>query len=296
MSSTKFTAMQFTWLHQINEDVELPASAVKVALQLTRHFNEKDGGRAFPGYESLAEGCEPYTKDIGISERAVIRSIRLMHERGHLRVEWGKPGRGYPNQYWMIIKPALVQVLGAGKPASVAAVKPASVAIKPALAQENLLKNLEGIPKKEYPHRGEREEEASLALGDPLPARGGLNGHAPGFKSAPSFPSEESKPATSKQATKKASKQQAAAAATAAPMTAYDELRAIWQRGHISDERADRRAEDRRAYDRACRKAAPDQIFAAALKTVQAADARRLLCGGLGTPVCTWARYRQERP
>jgi hypothetical protein len=116
MSSKEFAAQTFKWLYQVNWDADLMPVDVKVAVQLTRHFNEDDGGRAFPGYETIAEGCkaddgrEAYTKSIGVSEHTVIRSVRRMSQRGHLRVEWGAPGRGRPNQYWMILKPARVQV------------------------------------------------------------------------------------------------------------------------------------------------------------------------------------------
>jgi hypothetical protein len=246
--TSKFTAMQFTWLHQINEDIELPASDLKVALQLTRHFNEKEGGRAFPGYETLAEGCEPYTKDIGVSEHTVIRSVRRLQERGHLWVEWGKPGRGHPNQYWMIIKPASVQVSDAVKPASVSARKPASAAIKPAPVQENLLMNLEGVPKKEHPPG--REREASLALStSPDPGGTRLNGAPPDSAS----PSEE-----------KQSKKEPASGGTTV-VTDYGELRRAWPRPWMDDDAA-----DRRAFDQACRKASAGEIIRGALAYVQA--------------------------
>jgi hypothetical protein len=248
--TSKFTAMQFTWLHQINEDIELPASDLKVALQLTRHFNEKEGGRAFPGYETLAEGCEPYTKDIGVSEHTVIRSVRRLQERGHLRVEWGKPGRGHPNQYWMIIKPASVQVSDAVKPASVSARKPASVSIKPAPVQENLLKNLEGVPKKEHPPGREREAELALSTA-PDPGGTRLNGAPPDSASAPS---EERKQARKKEP-----------AADATVVSDYAELRKAWPRPWMDDDAA-----DRRAFDQACRKALAGEIIQGALAYVQA--------------------------
>jgi len=96
--STEFTAKTFRWLHQLNADADLLPVDMKVAVQLTRHFREKDqDGRAYPGCKTIGDA-------IGLSERTVDRSVRRMHARGHLRVVWGTPGRGHPNQYWMVEK------------------------------------------------------------------------------------------------------------------------------------------------------------------------------------------------
>ena len=98
MGSKEFTAQQFRWLHQINGDAELEAVDLKVALQLTRHFDEDDqDGRAFPSYKYIGD-------KIKVPRPTVIRSIQRLHEYGHLRVVWGSAGRGHPNQYWMIEK------------------------------------------------------------------------------------------------------------------------------------------------------------------------------------------------
>jgi Helix-turn-helix domain len=104
MSSKEFTALTFAWLHQVNQDAGLLPIDTKVCLQLTKHFNEKDeGGRAWPSYKTIGEA-------VGVSEQTVIRSVHRVHSRGHLRVVWGKAGRGHPNQYWMIVKPPPVEV------------------------------------------------------------------------------------------------------------------------------------------------------------------------------------------
>jgi hypothetical protein len=98
MSSKEFTAQQFRWLHQINGDAELLATDLKVALQLTRNFNEDDqDGRAFPSYLNICTGTK-------LSRYIVIHSIRRLEARGYLRVVWGSVGRGHPNQYWMAEK------------------------------------------------------------------------------------------------------------------------------------------------------------------------------------------------
>ena len=111
MGSKEFSKKTFKWLYQLNADFELWAVCTKVGVQLTAHFNEEDqDGRAFPSCKYIADV-------IGVSEKTVIRAVRRMQAREHLRVIWGVPGRGHPNQYWMIIKPAPTQVLGAKKPA-----------------------------------------------------------------------------------------------------------------------------------------------------------------------------------
>jgi len=96
--TTKFTAQTFAWLRQVNTDRHLLAIDLKVAVELTRYFREKDqGGRAYPAAKTLADA-------IGLSERSVRRSIdRLLHA-GHLYVIPGKPGRGCSAQYWMLEK------------------------------------------------------------------------------------------------------------------------------------------------------------------------------------------------
>lgn len=98
MSSTEFTAKIFRFLHQVNADVELEHVDVRVALRLSHYFREDDkDGRAFPS-------CKTIGADIGLHETTVLRAIKRLHGQGHLRVIWGKPGRGHPNQYWMLEK------------------------------------------------------------------------------------------------------------------------------------------------------------------------------------------------
>src|SRR5262245_36203089 len=128
MSTKQFTAQTFAWLRLLKADHDLTALAVGV--QLTEHFNEKEGGQARVGYRFIADA-------LGVTESTVVRAVRRMHERGRLRVYWGQPGRGHPNHYWMVIKPAPAQVLEPGKPA------PENLRQrqrKPVLAQQNHLK------------------------------------------------------------------------------------------------------------------------------------------------------------
>jgi hypothetical protein len=167
MSSKAFTLKTFTFLHQVNHNPELPSSDLAVCLELSCYFNEDDqDGRAWPGCKTIGDA-------IGLSETTVIRSVRRLEKHGHIRVIWGTQGRGHPNQYWMIVKPAPAQVLEPEKPAPVQGRKPASVTRKPAPVQENLLKN--HIGDQEVPNMCEssdrQEPIGSLAGGDPPPLR-----------------------------------------------------------------------------------------------------------------------------
>jgi Helix-turn-helix domain len=164
MSSKAFTAKVFRWLHQVNTDLTLPASAIKVAVYLCSYFNEAEGGVAWPACMTIAAA-------IGLSEHTVIRAVRLLEAHRHLRIKWGKQGRGCSNRYWMVEKdphqgelfeettpqpakvfeeekPAPTQVLTPEKPAFEEVVKPAPASRKPAPAsrkpapvQEILSKN-----------------------------------------------------------------------------------------------------------------------------------------------------------
>ena len=93
--SRAFAAQKFSWLERVTRDHDLRSIDVQVASALARYFTEKDqGGRAYPAYKTLGS-------DIGSTEYIVIGAVRRLHARGHLRVTWGKAGRGHVNQYWM---------------------------------------------------------------------------------------------------------------------------------------------------------------------------------------------------
>jgi hypothetical protein len=65
MSTTKFTANVFRWLHQVNRDASLCATDASVALELSTYFNEKIAkGRAWPGYRTIGDA-------IGVHETTV---------------------------------------------------------------------------------------------------------------------------------------------------------------------------------------------------------------------------------
>jgi hypothetical protein len=254
MSSKQFTAKTFSFLHQVNRSPRLKKIDVAVCLELTVYFRESDqDGRAWPGCKTIADA-------IGVSETTVIRSVRRIEAEGHLRVVWGCRGRGHPNQYWMVLKPAPVKVSEAGKPASATPRKPAPVKIKPAPVQENLLKNQEGVSK-ETPSLGERDEV--LSHFDDDGGGGRLAGAAPEVL-------EEGNPTKDE---------------------SFAELRAIWAvRPWLDDPEA-----ERRAWDRAiARDADPNEILDAGRATVAAADAPRFL-----PPLARWLDregYRKPPP
>src|SRR5262245_8706784 len=110
VTTKQFTAQTFAFLHQVNGNAELAGSDLKIAPALTRAFHKEACRRAYPSYETLAN-------DAAMSEHTAIRAVRRLEQHGHLRVVWGTPGRGHPNQYWMIVKPAPVQVSAPRKPA-----------------------------------------------------------------------------------------------------------------------------------------------------------------------------------
>jgi hypothetical protein len=115
VSSKRFTKKIFDWLYQIKADRELPPSAALFALQLITHFNEKRGGVCWAS-------CQTIGDSIGMHESTAVRLYHLFERRGHLKVEWGKQGKGHSNRCWMIIqKPAPAQVSGDTKTCTSAA-------------------------------------------------------------------------------------------------------------------------------------------------------------------------------
>jgi hypothetical protein len=172
MASKQFTASIFAWLHQINRGRYL-AIDVKVALALTQHFNEADqGGRAFPSYKTIGGA-------IGMSEHSVIRSVERLRKGGELRVIPGRPGRGHPNQYWMIVKPAPAQVFETGKPATAPAGKPANAPPKTCTAaQENQRNQIPEGERLGAPPSGGRESAPAAREDQSLERGGRLDGAA----------------------------------------------------------------------------------------------------------------------
>jgi hypothetical protein len=165
MSSKAFTAKTFAFLHGVNTNTKLRASDLKVAMAWTWYFNEEEGGQA-------RVGCKTVGDRIGLSESTVVRSLHRLEAHGHIRVVWGKQGRGHPNHVWMVVKPAPEQVSEAEKPAPAPTRKPAGVPRKPAAVQENLLKNHHIGGSKEPPNMEGERDSIVLAHDSTPPDRG----------------------------------------------------------------------------------------------------------------------------
>jgi hypothetical protein len=270
MASKAFTAKTFTWLRQINRGRYL-AIDLKVALELTTYFNERDqDGRAFPSYKTIGDA-------IGVSEQTVIRSIERMRAHGDLHVTPGKAGRGHPNQYWMVVKPAqktstVTQVFDEQK-------KPPSGAKKTSKAvQENPCKNpnADGECLRTPPSVGERVRTSCESI-SPDPGRAALEGAAAGSVSSHG-PTARPSPGKEQQAT---DEENAGLSHGTANLDVLDHawhmLRELWQRGHVSDSTPCALAIAKRAFFRACESAEPADILAGARATVAVCDAPRYL-------------------
>jgi hypothetical protein len=256
-----FTRKTFVFLRQVNRNPNLRATDTKVGVQLTDHFNINDGGRAFPSCKKIGEKA-------GLSEATVIRSIRRLVAEGHLKVVWGRPGRGHPNQYWMVIKPSSAQVSPSDR-------KQTTKDLKPAPVQENhklLLKKKLGensasrffnveraadaaLDLKEEAFRKKQEKNSIAKLGSTL--RPSMLRPNPDF--------EKTVAACYCKNTKLGS--------ALLPNPDFETLQAIWCRPWPDDEVA-----DRLAFERAITAgAATTEILEAAKCWVAAADAPRFL-------------------
>jgi hypothetical protein len=160
--SKRFTAQIFRWLDQVNADAELPATALKVCVELAGCFREaKNGGMAWPGLQTIAD-------TIGKSKATVLNAIRMLEQRGHLKVQYGHPGAGHSNHYWMLEK---------GQPANLSA-QPKKVRKKGQPANLNLLTPpSEEEPKGSSSSGGERERPSAFV--SPPPGAGAFAGPAP---------------------------------------------------------------------------------------------------------------------
>ena len=275
-----FAARTFAWLRQINRGKYL-AIDVKVAVELTEYFTEKDqGGRAYPGYKTIGDA-------IGVSEQTAIRSIDRLRNGGDLYVIPGKPGRGYPNQYWMILKDApktsaVKEVLESQKTSIRDSQKTSIRDNKTSIAvEENHLRTT--LERKCYalPSPGEREtfavaNDSSPPGGDP-PANAGPRQERPQSTEVqikPESPIERSHPV--ERATERS----------------FAALRALWARGWPVDDSPKAIAVQRAAFAKACTVAEPEEILAGARVHVAAADAPRFL-----PPLAEWLAGRGwEKP
>jgi len=85
------TRTLFVWLNQVKADPELSPNAFKVAYEIGQHFNSRHGGAAWPSSLTIAT-------HIGVGKATVIRVVRQLRERGHLKIDPGKAGRGHSNR------------------------------------------------------------------------------------------------------------------------------------------------------------------------------------------------------
>jgi hypothetical protein len=302
MSTKAFVAKTFRWLHQVNRGRYL-AIDLKVALQLTVHFNEKDqDGRAFPSCKTIADA-------VGVSEHTVMRSVDRMHAGGDLYVIWGKPGRGYPNQYWMVIKPAPTQVSEAGKPAPRPRQKTCTGEIKTCIAvQENLLRTSEeGESLKGLPLPPGEREEALTRFDDSIDRGGALDAPARSFLDPTEIvpPPNQSKESGEEEleiadgAEAETEPELVASEPTDVLLVVpldqerdWRELRELWDRGHIRDDLPKEIAIARNAYSKARAIAEHGEIIAGARVHVAAADAPKYLL-----PLAQWLAARGwEKP
>jgi Helix-turn-helix domain len=89
---------KYGWLDQVKADDRLPRSAFVVAFELKQGFNAEFGGAAWMSIKTLAA-------DTGLSEPSIVRITRQLVERGHLKIDAGKAGRGsHTNRYFMVNK------------------------------------------------------------------------------------------------------------------------------------------------------------------------------------------------
>jgi DNA-binding Lrp family transcriptional regulator len=231
------TCKHFQWLNQVKADRELSPSAFIVAFEIGQHFNRKRGGAAWPSYLTIANA-------VGLDEATVVRLVRRLRDRGHIKVDPGKRGRGHPNRYFMVVLHACKPRLSAEvKPARAQVsrkLKPASEPLKPAPTQENLLEPL-NAPSKEGAVK--REREASLRS-HPPDVDGALKGAAP-----------------SKEKKEDAPKKEIADRRVVVLHPGgdhFNELSAIWRRGWAQDDAPNNRAEAQRAFIEACNHPDPD--------------------------------------
>ena len=295
MSSKQFTAKTFNFLYRINHGRGYLAIDLKVALQLTRHFNEKEGGLARVGYKFIADA-------IGVSEMTVMRSVQRMADAGDLYVVWGKAGRGHPNHYWMVDKPVektctAMKVSEPVKPSSGARRKPSSEANKTFTAvKENHLRTMGDA--KASP-QGERERCAGAHADPPAVAGAPLTGRAPASEERKQAAAEEEKeekngaggapqrhgdalvgpepPDNLRHGAAKSPPADGAAGPNLGALVvpdAFDQLRSTWVRPWPDNDDTEARA----AFNEAVRKGVDSiHILAAAAAWVEAADAPRFL-------------------
>jgi hypothetical protein len=86
------------WLAQTIHDRELSRNTVKVIIRLALNKEAQEGRPSWPSLQTMAD-------DLDFTRRTVIKMIRALEARGHLRVQWeSTDGHGASNHYWLVLK------------------------------------------------------------------------------------------------------------------------------------------------------------------------------------------------
>ena len=235
--TAQHTRKHFDWLNQVKADRALTASAFIVAFEIGQHFNRKRGGAVWPSYLTIANA-------VRLDEATVVRMVRRLHERGHIKIEPGKRGRGHPNRYFMVVQKGTAAHLSAGEKPAPAQVlrKKENLHLpprKPAPTQENHLEPLKASPKGEA-IKVEREREDAHALD----VAGALKGAA------------SSKEKKEDQARKETTDRRVVVLHTGGDH--FAQVWAIWRRGYVQDDAPSNKAEAQRAFIKACNHPDPE--------------------------------------
>jgi hypothetical protein len=260
--ATRFTHKKFRWLDQLSIDRELPPLALRVCIQFLPGFNLDYDGSAWFFQDTIAAR-------LGVRRETVNRVLNAVVARGHL--ESIKQGRDKPNVYRMVLKDeaATIGAQPADRPARCDQRRTSS---DPMMCAEDVTNDAlrcdqpvtqtpfktpgapKGAPKEE---RETVAQERDYSSSDVAAALGGPR-------------------AEEKEESKQAHGGDGAAAAPLAgeiiPPGSFEELRLVYDRGHLDDDQA-----ARKAFKTACREVAPEVIIEAAKVWVAAADAPRFL-------------------
>jgi hypothetical protein len=92
---------KWLWIEQVACDASLPPTAVRVAIVIGSHLNDKTGD-AWPSIDTIAEVLE-------VVPNCVRKSIKALAGNGHLEIEPGG-GRNVQNRYRLIAKKSHVPI------------------------------------------------------------------------------------------------------------------------------------------------------------------------------------------
>jgi hypothetical protein len=96
ITPTEWTSFKLDWLDQVMLDADLPASAFKVAYCIIKHCNMSSES-GWPSLRRIAEKTR-------LRKATVIEAVPMLEANGHLKIDYGKPGRGCSNYYTPILK------------------------------------------------------------------------------------------------------------------------------------------------------------------------------------------------